>query len=378
MSERAELKIPKQYQGKRLWSFSKMNEYRNCTYAYYLSRIKKVPKHDNIYSILGTLAHDINEAYYTQNATKEQMLDMFEEGLDKIKLSKYRFSPDAEKNVKMFDKYSSCVRHFYENFQPVNAKVIREKEVYTNINGHIFLGYVDQFHIEDGYLIITDDKTSSIYDKKKIEKEKAQLLNYALAIIQQGYPIDKIKLRWNFIKYANVSYMQKNGKEKVGKYERYEIVKKLNTNLRMRLKDYGLTEEEINDKIELANLTNSLDNLPDEVKNAYTISNCYVYVELNTEVIQEFIKEITAVVEEIEQQEKIGEVGFERDKIEENENYWCSVLCGVNSHCKYYKQYLDDINTFLDKDHEITNMYEDNQADSLDDEFAKLLEMMND
>lgn len=376
MSERAELKIPKKYQGKRLWSFSKMNEYRNCPYAYYLSRIKKVPKHENIYSILGTLAHDINEAYYMNGASNQEMLDLFEDGIDRVRLSKYRFSSDPDKNVKMFDKYCSCVRHFYENFQPVNSKVIREKEVYTDINGHIFLGYIDQLHIEDGYLIITDDKTSSIYDKKKIEKEKAQLLNYALAVIQQGYPIDKIKLRWNFIKYANVSYLQKNGKEKVGKYERYEIVKKIQTNLRMRLRDYGLSEEEIDDKMEIAILTNSLEVLPEEVKNAYTISNCYVYVDLTEEVIKEFVKEISDVVEEIERQEKLDEEGFERDKIEDSDTYWCSVLCGVNSHCKYYKQYLDDVNTFLDDEHKEKNMYEENQNDSLDEEIAKLLEML--
>lgn len=376
MSERAELKIPKKYQGKRLWSFSKMNEYRNCPYAYYLSRIKKVPKHENIYSILGTLAHDINEAYYMNGASNQEMLDLFEDGIDRVRLSKYRFSSDPDKNVKMFDKYCSCVRHFYENFQPVNSKVIREKEVYTDINGHIFLGYIDQLHIEDGYLIITDDKTSSIYDKKKIEKEKAQLLNYALAVIQQGYPIDKIKLRWNFIKYANVSYLQKNGKEKVGKYERYEIVKKIQTNLRMRLRDYGLSEEEIDDKMEIAILTNSLEMLPEEVKNAYTISNCYVYVDLTEEVIKEFVKEISDVVEEIERQEKLDEEGFERDKIEDSDTYWCSVLCGVNSHCKYYKQYLDDVNTFLDNEHKEKNMYEENQNDSLDEEIAKLLEML--
>lgn len=376
MSERAELKIPSKYKGKRLWSFSKMNEYRNCPYAYYLNRIKKVPKHENIYSILGTLAHDINEAYYSNGASKNDMIDLFEEGLDKVRLSKYRFSSDPDKNVKMFNKYSSCVRHFYENFQPVNAKVIREKEVYTDINGHIFLGYIDQLHFEDGYLIITDDKTSSIYDKKKVEEEKAQLLNYVLSIVQQGYPLEKIKARWNFIKYANVSYMQKNGKEKIGKYERYEIVKKLQTNIRMRLRDYGLTEEEINDKVEMAILSNSLEVLPDEVKNAYTISNCYVYIDLNEDIIENFKNEISEVIEEIEKQENLDEEGFERDKITEANSYWCSVLCGVNSYCKYYKQYLDDINTFLDEEYQETNMYEENKNDSLDEEIAKLLEML--
>ena len=376
MSNRSELQIPKKYQGKRLWSFSKINEFRNCTYSYYLNRIKKVPRHENIYSILGTLAHDINEAYYTKNLNNQQLVDMFDEGIERIKDSKYRFSSDSDKNVKMFDKYYSCVKHFYEHFQPVNAKVIREKEVYTDINGNILLGYIDQLHKEGDYLIITDDKTSSIYDKHKVEQEKAQLLNYALSIIQQGYPMEKIKLRWNFIKYANVTFMQKNGKEKTGKYERFEIIKKIQTSLRIKLRDMNFSEKEINEKIELALTTNSLDFMPQEIQDAYKITNCYVYVDLNEEVLEEFKNEIDSVIKEIEQKEKNGEIEFERDKLEDSDSYWCSVLCSVNTHCKYYKQYLNDINMFRDENNKEENMYGDNEEKSLDEEIASLLELL--
>ena len=376
MSNRSELQIPKKYQGKRLWSFSKINEFRNCTYSYYLNRIKKVPRHENIYSILGTLAHDINEAYYTKNLNNQQLVDMFDEGIERIKDSKYRFSSDSDKNVKMFDKYYSCVKHFYEHFQPVNAKVIREKEVYTDINGNILLGYIDQLHKEGDYLIITDDKTSSIYDKHKVEQEKAQLLNYALSIIQQGYPMEKIKLRWNFIKYANVTFMQKNGKEKTGKYERFEIIKKIQTSLRIKLRDMNFSEKEINEKIELALTTNSLDFMPQEIQDAYKIINCYVYVDLNEEVLEEFKNEIDSIIKEIEQKEKNGEIEFERDKLEDSDSYWCSVLCSVNTHCKYYKQYLNDINMFRDENNKEENMYGDNEEKSLDEEIASLLELL--
>ncbi len=376
MSNRSELQIPKKYQGKRLWSFSKINEFRNCTYSYYLNRIKKVPRHENIYSILGTLAHDINEAYYTKNLNNQQLVDMFDEGIERIKDSKYRFSSDSDKNVKMFDKYYSCVKHFYEHFQPVNAKVIREKEVYTDINGNILLGYIDQLHKEGDYLIITDDKTSSIYDKHKVEQEKAQLLNYALSIIQQGYPMEKIKLRWNFIKYANVTFMQKNGKEKTGKYERFEIIKKIQTSLRIKLRDMNFSEKEINEKIELALTTNSLDFMPQEIQDAYKITNCYVYVDLNEEVLEEFKNEIDSIIKEIEQKEKNGEIEFERDKLEDSDSYWCSVLCSVNTHCKYYKQYLNDINMFRDENNKEENMYGDNEEKSLDEEIASLLELL--
>lgn len=304
------------------------------------------------------------------------MVDLFDEGVAKVKADGFRFAKDLDKNEKMFQKYYKCMSHFYHTFCGVDAKVIREKEIYADINGNIFLGYIDQIHKEDGFVIITDDKTSSIYSGKKIDKEKAQLLLYGIALSQMGVPVDVIKPRWNFLKYVTVSYQQKNGKLKEMNCERHEWVMKIKANLKIRLKDTGLEPNQVEEMIQLALDTNSLDLLPQEIQNAYKLSPCYVYVDFNEEAIVDFKNEMTALIKEIAQNEKIGENAFQREKIQDSEEYWCSVLCGVNNHCKYYTQYLEDLNTFRQDDYKETNMYGETQAQSLDDEIAALLEML--
>ena len=52
------------------YSFSRMNF--NCEYEYYLTYQKGNRGKDNIYSIMGSLCHDINEKYYHSQITKEE------------------------------------------------------------------------------------------------------------------------------------------------------------------------------------------------------------------------------------------------------------------------------------------------------------------
>lgn len=325
---------------------------------------------------MGSLAHELNEAYYSGDANQQQMVALFDEGFAKVRADGYRFAKDINKDEKMMQKYYKCMSDFYLTFQGVVPKVIREKEIYADINGNIFLGYIDQIHKENGDIVVTDDKTSSIYSGAKIEKEKIQLILYGIALSQMGIPVSSLKLRWHFLKYVTVTYLQKNGKYKEMKCSRHEWVAKIKTNLKIRLKDMGLEPDQVQEMIQLALDTNSLDLLPQEIQDAYERSSCYVYVDFNDEAIVDFKNEMTTLIKEIVQNEKIGEKAFQREKIQDSEEYWCSVLCGMNNHCKYYTQYLEDLNTFRQEEYKETNMYGDTQAQSLDDEIAALLEML--
>lgn len=318
------------------------------------------------------------------------MVDTFDEGVKKAQADGYRFAKDPDKNTKMFNKYYQCVSHFYQTFRPVQtkvveedgtvkeqeAKIIREKLVFTDVNGNIFLGYIDQLHKDEGFLIVTDDKTSTIYDKKDAEKNKNQLVGYGLALVQQGVPIETIKLRWHFIKYINVSYMQKNGTLKTMKCERYEWVKRIQTNLKAQLKAVDFSDEQIEEQLALAVETNSLALLPEEVQAKYTFENCYVYIDFNSDTITEYKNDMCRLIKDIEASEKRGEDAFQRDKLQDSDTYWCSVLCGVNNHCKYYQQYLDELNTFRNAGEQETNMYGETAGQNLDDEIAAMLEML--
>ena len=218
---RTEIKIPKKYIDKygdkiKLWSYSKLGTYHNCKHEYYLNRILKYKSKDNIYNLCGGIAHDILEDLYNSKIEYEDMCNIFESNFLAVEVGNYKFTSDKEANNRMTKKYKDCLVDFFKTHNKVDGKVLCEREIWADINGNIFIGYVDAIHKEEGVYIITDYKTSSIseYKGKKLKEKQKQLLLYALALYQLGIPLENIKVRWNFLKYKNVSYIQKNGKIK--------------------------------------------------------------------------------------------------------------------------------------------------------------------
>lgn len=212
MAERREIKIPARITDKygekiNIWSYSKLNTLDTCVHEYYLARILKKSKKQNIYGIVGGIAHDILEKYYNKEIAFEQMLPIFESEFLGVELGDYKFSTDADKNRKMRDTYKENVKQFFQNHIPMEGKVSNELEVWIDVDGHIFIGYIDNILKDnDGNYIITDYKTSGMSDytgEKKVKKGM-QLLLYALGLMQIGVPSDKIKCRWNFMKYATI------------------------------------------------------------------------------------------------------------------------------------------------------------------------------
>ena len=73
----------------------------------------------------------------------------------------------------------------------------------------------------------------------KAENESGQLVLYAIGLNQQGIPMDKIKIRWNFLKYVTIQYEQKNGTVKTREVERCKIGESLQSNAKTWLKAFG-------------------------------------------------------------------------------------------------------------------------------------------
>ena len=105
-------------------------------------------------------------------------------------------------------------------------------EMYCTIkvdDGIVFKGYIDKCGVyidENGKkkIVITDYKTSTIYKGEKLEKESGQLYLYAEGIRQKtGMPLEDISIRYLFLKYVNVRYLQANGEWKERQRERNHI-----------------------------------------------------------------------------------------------------------------------------------------------------------
>jgi len=345
-------KIKRRYKTSTLWSWSKYNKYNTSTYEFYLKYIARIKEDRNtsIYSFLGGTSHTILERLYEKIIKYEDMIAEFEDEWFKLKSSKLRFDrSNKDNNQTISDKYEYCMRHFFENYIPIDKKVDIERFVIIKIQDYIFQGYIDCVHKEGDAFIITDFKTSSIYKGKDIFNERNQLLLYAEALYQLGVPLENIKIRWDFLKYVSVEQPQANGNVKVRNIARNEIGECLLANARMWMKkEKFYTEEQIEIYLEKLIDTNDIKCLPESIKSKYTFYNCYVYVDFTKEDIDNLKNDIVETIIEINKKEseynktKDDKVWWE--EVNDENSYYFANLCGYSAKLhKPYGEYLDNL-----------------------------------
>lgn len=331
-------KILKQEGCSRWWSWSKINCFHTSPYEYYLKYIKKVKEDraNSIYVTTGGLAHNILEKFYTNEIPYEKMLNEFEDGwMVAVDIADLKFDrTDEEKNTKIKDKYYENLIHFFNNHTILSNKPIIEQFIKIKIDNNLFQGYIDcAFKDNEGNIHIVDFKTSSIYKGAKAENECGQLVLYAIGLNQQGVPMDKIKICWNFLKYVSIQYEQKNGVIKTRETERYKIGESLQSNAKTWLKHFGY---EPDDYLKELLDTNDISCLPDEVKEKYVISDCYVYVNLTNKLINKWIEHVSTIIKDIKLREKDYEETnsdtcfWDADESVKEQSYYFANLCGFS------------------------------------------------
>lgn len=336
----------------RIWSWSKWNCFHTSPYEYFLKYIlhKKEDRTDCIYTTTGGIAHDIMERRYTGKLPYEQMIDDFEDGwVTAFNIAEMKFDRNSpEKNDKISQKYYENLKHFFMNHTPLKYKPVIEQFVKAKIGDNLFQGYIDVcFKDDEGNFNILDWKTSSIYKGKKAENECGQLVVYAIGLNQQGVPMDKIHICWNFLKYVSIQYEQANGAVKTREVERCKIGESFQTNAKMWLKKLGYADQ-VDDYLKLLLDTNNIECLPKEVQEKYIISDCYVYVPLTDELINRWKETIISTINDIELREKDYEetqsdkAFWDTDESVEAQSYYFSTLCGYSPNLHLpYKAYLE-------------------------------------
>ena len=348
-----------------IYSWSKYNQYKGDTYTFFLKYILVIPedRHDSIYGVFGNAVHDIVESFYKNEIDQDGMLEKFEEKLFEFTIGGLKYDRcDEDKNKKIGNKYEACLRHFFKNHKRIPHKLKLEMFIPIKINNILVQGYIDAIHTEERndkkILVVTDWKTSSIYKGKKIDKEKGQLLLYSYGIHQKlNIPMDQIVARWAFLKYVEVECMQANGNVKSRIIERNSIGDSLTSNAKMWLKksDSKFTEDEIDDYLNQISIDNSIDCLPEDVKNKFVVKDCYVEISLDDESVKELIEDIIKTVEEI----KIKQLEYKKtfdnkiwwQDVTDTESYFLANLNGFSAKIhKPYKAYLDAMGMFKSKD----------------------------
>jgi hypothetical protein len=374
-------KIAKKLSCTNIFSWSKLNTYERDTYEYLLKYILKIPedRKDSIYAISGSVCHTIIEQLYDNKIKYEDMLEAYEDELFKFNLSELKYDrSDEEKNKKIGDKYEACLRHFFINHQKIKCKPKIEMFIPIKIDNIMIQGYIDFIHKEKRddkeYIIVTDWKTSSIYKGEKLNSEKGQLELYGLGIHQKlNIPLDQIIVRWAFLKYVNVNCLQANGNWKTRTIERNDIGNSLTSSVKMWLKksDTKPTEEEIEGYILQIMSDNSIDCLPDDVKDKFIINDCYVEIPLTKETIEKLKEDIIKIVKEInvkeEEYNKTKDENIFWQEVTDKDSYFMNCLSGYSSKLhKPYHEYIEQKEMFKNNEKELEINIDENDMSWLE------------
>lgn len=389
-------KLKEKYNVDTLWSFSRYNKYLTDPYSYMLGYIKRIPEENkgSIYGEQGGNVHDILEMYYTNQIKYDEMIDKYDTQLMELDIEGYKYNKtDKEKNDMISKKYEDSVRHFFLNYKPIEGKCLCEKFIIIKVGERYFQGYIDFLHRgKDGEYIIEDFKTSTIYTGAKKDKESAQLLLYALGLCQKfNIGLDKVAARWNFLKYCSVESDLKTIDKTTGKHKtkskncvRSTWVKESEGNIKKWIKDLGYDELEIEDIYQNCLRSNSLDDYPELAKH-FRLHDCYVYIDVTQENIDELVNKIITTLDEVEEKTDVTKqyLNIIKNSSDDNEKksldniidelWWTDIdkgnsyyffnICGYSRNIhKPFDEYLKDSEMFLSKPNS-------NNGSSEDDDF---------
>ena len=343
-------KIKKKHNVQRVWSWSRMNTYMTSKFEYLLKYIlkSKEDRCDSCYTTLGTICHDTLEKFYEGKIKYEDMINDYNDGFTTaITIADLKFNrSDEEKNKSIGEKYNENLVHFFKNHVPYKYKILVEKPIVVNIDGNVFVGYIDALYKdEDDNYYILDFKSSSIYTGKTLENNSGQLTIYGIGLNQLGIPLDKIKCQFNFLKYCTIKYEQKNGAVKYRNVERCKIGESLQSNAKTWLKHFGYEPDEY---LKMLLDTNNIDCLPDEVKEKYEITDCHVDIGFDEKLIMKWSDTVTTTLKDIELREadyeetKSLECFWDSEEDVQAQSYYFANLCGYSASKHLpYKAYLE-------------------------------------
>lgn len=357
-------KIKEELNTDTLWSWSRYNSYKISPYMYFLQYVERAPQtRESIYSEAGGKAHDLIESFYKGDVEYNDMVDIYEQALIEFESRGLKYNrSDEDKNRKIGQKHEKCMLEFFKNHKPLKYNLELERFITISLKGrHFCQGYVDAIYKgDDGKFYITDWKSSTLYTGKKIDQEKGQLLLYGLGLHQMGVPMDKIVIQWNFLKYCNITFMQKNGKKRTTKAERHNWVKSIESRLRMDLRDLEWDDLDIELALSDCLNENSIISLPKEVQDNYKFDDCYVeapFTKVEVDIlVDEMIKTFDKIEDKVDEYNKTGSDSmWWDDPIHvDRQSYFLANLCSFSPHQhKPYRRYLEENQLFKNDDEKV-------------------------
>lgn len=331
-------------QGAHIYSISRLNTMDQCPYQAYLTYVKKEEQKKNIWSVVGGVTHDALQACVDTGCDESIIAEAIQKELEDLDLLGIDFPLDRQGNPTIRNNWIADMTRFAKEFRTPKGKFETEKLILYPVPGRkntYMQGYIDltKFN-DDGTISIYDWKTSSNFDKKHLVEAGRQLVLYALAKQEEGYSVKHI--RWVMLKYCITSWTLKNGKTKEKISEWRNLVKDLYSVLEVKLSEIGLDEMDIEILLAEAQEKNSLDVLPDEVKNQFKTKIYVRDYEFSQENIDETLDYINRMIDEFENRGE-DEKNYPPCDIKKS-GFFCNSLCGYGyEKCIYYRDYCTQL-----------------------------------
>lgn len=339
-----------------VYSYSKLDSFHGCKYNWYQSYILHERSKDNIYSSIGSTIHDSLESIYNGKETLQEAKTNFNKTVRECEAKGIKF-PENPPTTKI--NYIKNMNDFFENYKIMDTKMITEQFVLLKIprfkdaiNDEDFIWiqmYIDSIMpvIEDGEfssVIVNDWKTSSKFDKEKLEKASKQLLIYKIGVEQStGVPVSK--LGWTMLKYCYCCYRTKGSKTKPSEIkksmqERKDSIKWFSKKIVGDLIKDGMDTIKAELLMGKAINQNTMAIFSQEIQDKYWIEDCFLECEFDDELVQKCEKWVVETVTEIECLEHKVE-NYPPVVIGDKTSYFCFNLCGRPS-CIYLTKYKNE------------------------------------
>lgn len=321
-------------EGYTIYSISRLNTIDECGWEYWQTYMEHLIGKDNIYGFTGTRIHKCLENI--QNGIEVN----FPEEVDKM-LAEAKMLDITFPNEKIEKKWKDDIISFAHNYvAPIYNKVETEKLFLVELDGNYLQGIIDLvIYNDDGTVSIRDYKTSSKFTNADLQEKGRQLILYGLAMEQMGYKVKD--LAWEMLKYVEISYKLKNGKIKTTIAERGYILEKLKSDITKEMKALKQFDDlTIEMMVDEAVENNSFENLPQSIRDKYTIKDyiCYYdFIEERKIETKAFIRAKIGDIENFSDRED----WWEPKEITPYTSFYCANLCGHRNHCDYFQDFLD-------------------------------------
>ena len=183
------------------WSFSKLNLFDQCKYAFYLTYIQQNKGVENAFAQFGTCGHKVLERYSKNELEVFELSNEYKKVYSSIVTEK--FPPNKYKDLNQ--SYYEQGLDYFENFSGFNDYKILgiEKEINFILDKYKFGGFIDLVvEDKDDNLIVIDHKSKSKMSKKEKEKYLKQLYLYSIPLIEEYKKYPKY-LKFNMFRFQD-------------------------------------------------------------------------------------------------------------------------------------------------------------------------------